>query len=157
MNTALRLLLLVPALIFIFVPLALIVAAAYILAALALHIAVSVLWLPRGRRVLFVYSDSPLWKPYLKTEVLAHLPGNTVVLNWSGRARWPKISLAVWLFTVFAGRREFNPVALVFRPFAPSKVFRFWRAFRELKQGKPEHVQRVQDDLFAEIGRSGDG
>ena len=121
--TGLRLLLLVPALIFIIVPFALI---------------------------------SPLWKPYLESEVLPHLTGNTVVLNWSERARWPKISLAVWLFTMFAGHREFNPVALVFRPFAPPKVFGFWRVFRDLKHGKPEDVQRVQADLFAEIRRSVD-
>ena len=61
-------------------------------------------WIGRARRrVLFVYSDSPNWKEYLEANILPKLPANTVVLNWSNRAQWPKFSLPVRLFRCFRG------------------------------------------------------
>ena len=148
--------LMVPILVIVLVPFVLVVATCYLLVALALHIAVVVFWLPRGRRVLFVYSNSPVWKPYLDAEVLPRLPPNSVILNWSDRKHWPKISLAVWVFRTFGGAREFNPIAMVFRAWGPPKKFRFWRAFKDFKHGKPQRVEQVQAALFACLDRSAD-
>jgi hypothetical protein len=140
-----------PALLVVVVPLALAVGGIYLVVALLLHIAVVALWMPRGRRVLFVYSNSPIWKDHLEAEVLPRLPTSAVILNWSQRRAWSRVSLPVWLFNTFAGRREFNPIAMVFRPFAPPRTFRFWRAFRDYKDGRPQQLQRVEADFFRYI------
>jgi hypothetical protein len=68
--------------------------------ALALHVLTLVAWAPSGRRVLFVYSNSPVW---------------------------PTWSLSVSLFRFYAGTSDYNPLAIVIRPWRAPKVFRFWR------------------------------
>jgi hypothetical protein len=120
---------------------------------LALRIALLVSWVPHGRRALFVYSDSPVWREHVRERILPRLPANTVVLNWSERATWPRASVTVWAFRDYAGRLEFNPFGLVVPPFGRARRYRFWRPFRELKHGKPESLQALEkqflDDLAA--------
>ena len=96
--------------------------------------------LARGRDVLFVYSDSPVWHEYIEQRFLPHLVRRAVVLNWSERNRW-NLSLGQVAFRFFGGRREFNPLAVVFRPLRRTRTFRFWTAFRDLKHGRPEALQ----------------
>src|SRR5512138_945799 len=87
-------------------------------------------WIGRApRRALFVYSDSPNWKEYVEANILPKLPVNSVILNWSHRASWPKIDLSVLLFRSFAGDREFNPIGLVFERFDVVERYRFWQPF----------------------------
>ena len=55
-------------------------------------------------------------------------------MNWSQRKRW-RFSIARLAFHHFGGNREFNPIAVVFRPFRRTRTFRFWLPFKELKVG----------------------
>jgi len=106
-------------------------------------------WMGRARRrVLFVYSDSPTWKGHIEANILPKLPANTVVLNWSNRARWAKFSLPVMLFRCFAGAYEFNPIGLVFERFDVVDRYRFWQPFRDAKHGRLESLQRVEAELL---------
>ena len=98
-----------------------------------LYALVWLLWLPRGKDVLLVHSDSPIWHEYITTQVLPLVQPRAFVLNWSERKRWPRLSLPVVVFRSFAGRREFNPLVVVFRPFARARYFRFWQPFQDLK------------------------
>ena len=102
-----------------FVPLLLIVAAIalllFVVATASLHITIWTLWCLRGRDVLFVYSDSPIWHDYIEDVLLPLLGDRAVVLNWSQRKRW-RVSIARLAFHHFGGSREFNPLAVVFRP-----------------------------------------
>src|SRR4030095_12267913 len=84
---------------------------AYGLYALLLHILLWLLWSPAGKRVLFVYSNSPVWQSYIESNILPRLPHGSVVLNWSERRRWRWWSLSAAVFHFFGGRREFNPPA----------------------------------------------
>jgi hypothetical protein len=147
------LILMIPILLVTVVPMVIVVGGIYLFVALMLHIAVVLLWLPRGRRVLFVYSNSPIWQAYVEAEILPRLPPHATVLNWSNRKNWPRFSFATWVFNTFAGSREFNPLAIVFRPLAPPKRFRFWRAFREYKHGRPERLRQVEADFFRYVDR----
>src|SRR5438034_2962465 len=102
----------------------------YLLFGLLLHIAIWLMWCTRGKNVLFVYSNSPVWQSYVEQNILPLLPRNAIVLNWSERKTWHRFSLAAMAFQFFGGDREFNPLAVVFRPLRLSRTFRFWSAFK---------------------------
>jgi hypothetical protein len=118
---------------------------------LCLHLLIWCCWCSRGLDILFVYSDSPVWRSHIEAEILPHLGERAVILNWSSRKQW-RFSLARLAFSHFAGDREFNPIALVFRPFRRVRTFRFWRPFRDFKHGKPEPLRRLESEFFAVTG-----
>jgi hypothetical protein len=119
----------------------------WFLAAVALQIAVWVVWCVRGRYVLVVYSNSPIWQQYFEQQILPAIGARGVVLNWSDRKRW-RYSLAVAAFQLFAGSREFNPLALVFQPFAWVRQFRFYRPFQAFKHGRPQEADAMRRELL---------
>jgi hypothetical protein len=122
-----------------------------IAAGVVLYLAVWCWWLPRGRDTLIVYSDSPVWHAHMQERVLATVGSRAVVLNWSQRRHW-NFGLASAVFRYFGGKREFNPLAVVFRPFRRARVFRFWEPFRDWKHGRPQALEQVEAELFACLG-----
>ena len=116
-----------------------------------LHLIIWTWWCLRGRDILFVYSDSPVWHDYVEAWILSDLGERAVVLNWSRRKRW-RLSVARLAFHHFGGYRQFNPMAVVFRPFRRSKVFRFWQPFRDFKHGHPEALHRMESEFFTSAG-----
>lgn len=124
----------------------------YGLYALLLHVAVWLLWSPAGRRVLFIYSNSPVWQSYIEDNILPRLPRGSVVLNWSERRRWRWWSLSVAVFHLFGGSRDFNPLAVVVRPLRWGRAFRFWRAFRDAKHGDRDALRLVETQFFTYLG-----
>jgi len=113
----------------------------------ALHALVWLLWLPRGKDVLFVFSDSPIWRDYMTQQVLPMVQERAVVVNWSERSRWPKLWFPAHVLRTFGGATEFNPLVIVFRPFRRVQLFRFWQPFKEWKRGYTEPVERLTNDL----------
>jgi len=107
------------------------------------------------RRVLFVYSDSPNWKEHVEANILPQLPPNSVVLNWSHRLSWNRLSVSVILFRGFAGSKEFNPIGLVFERFSIVKQYRFWQAFRDAKHGRSEALQLIERRFLDENATRG--
>lgn len=120
-----------------------------------LYLAVWLRWLPSDKDILFVHSDSPVWRDYIEQQILPVIQERAVVLNWSQRStpQWGP-SLAVAVFQHFGGAREFNPMGIVFLPFRRAKVFRFHAAFRDYKHGKPEKLLALQREFF-EYSRAG--
>jgi hypothetical protein len=108
-------------------------------------------WLPKGKDVLFVSSDSPVWKEYMETQILPLVAGRAIVLNWSARREWPKLSFAVRVFRTFGHRRDFNPTVVLFRPFRRAKVVRFLPAFRDWKHGDTGNVDKLRRDLIVAL------
>jgi hypothetical protein len=129
-------------------PLVILVLLLYLAVWLAIHAAIWLWWCTRGRNVLFVYSDSPLWRDAIERDFLPRLGARAITLNWSERQRW-RISLATLAFSYFGGSREFNPLGLVFQPFRRTRKFRFWKAFRALKADKPQALEILQHEFFA--------
>jgi len=123
------------------------VLALFVLSSTCLHILIWTFWCLRGRDILFVYSDSPIWHDYVEQRLLPPIRHRAVVLNWSRRKRW-RISLARAAFHHFAGYREFNPLALVFRPLRRTRKFRFWQPFRDFRHGRPQALRKMEKDLF---------
>ena len=130
------------------IPLVAAALALYWLHQLVLYALIWVLWLPRGKDVLLVYSDSPIWHDYMTRQVLPLVEERAVILNWSQRSRWPKWSFSAHVFRSLGGRREFNPMVAVFRPFRRAKLFRFWSAFKDWKRGYTEPVERLRSALL---------
>lgn len=123
----------------------------YLIYAICLRLVLWGWWSARGLDVLFIYSDSPIWRDYLEQHVLPHLRHRALVLNWSERKHW-RLSLATIAFRHFGGRYEFNPMAVVVRPFRRTRTFRFWKPFRALKKGNLQPLQQMQKDFFQLIG-----
>jgi hypothetical protein len=140
---------LVGALLPIILPLALITVIFYLPYRIALYMLIWALWLPRGKDVLLVYSDSPIWHEYIVSEVLPLVQERAVVLNWSERNTWPRWSFRVHVFRAFGGHREFNPLVVLFRPFGRAKTFRFWLPFKDWKRGYKEPVEQLRQELLA--------
>jgi hypothetical protein len=128
-------------------PLIIVAITFHLIASLFLHFAAWCCWCLRGRYVLFVTSDSPIWHDYVEEHILPRLGDRAVVLNWSHRGRW-RYSLAVLAFHHFGGHREFNPLAVVFRPFRLARRFRFYEPFREFKHGDAAAVAKLEIELF---------
>ena len=109
------------------------------------------IWLTFKKQfVVFVYSDSPTWKAYMEKEILPLIQDRAVILNWSERRKW-KNSLAVLAFRYFAGYKNFNPIGIIFRPFRFVKTYRFFEAFKKFKTGDPQEVEKIKEELFADI------
>ena len=129
----------------------LVAALAYAIFTLCLHGAIWISWCRRGRDVLFVYSDSPIWRDYIDDRIIPLLGERAVVLNWSQRKQWRR-TLARAAFRHFGGSRQFNPLAVVFRPFRRTRTFRFWKPFRDFKHGDPAALRAMEREFFGAIG-----
>lgn len=130
------------------IPVVLVVALVlFVVTALVLLPTVWIAWCARGRYALVVYSNSPVWQEYFEREILPVVGDRSIVLNWSERKRW-RYSLAAAVFRFFGGAREFNPLVLVFRPFAWPRDFRFYGPFKAFKHGRPEAVEAMRRHLL---------
>jgi hypothetical protein len=129
-------------------PLVVVALLLWLISALLLLSVVWLAWCPRRRFAIVVYSNSPVWQNYFERLVIPRLGERAVVLNWSERKRWT-LSLSVILFRVFAGSRDFNPIAIVFEPLAWPRAFRFYKAFRSFKHGRPEDVEKLRLEFFS--------
>jgi hypothetical protein len=130
-------------------PLALLAITLYMLYRIVLYLLIWALWVPRGRDILFISSDSPIWHEYMETQVLPLVQDRAVVLNWSERKTWDRWALPVAVFRHFGGEREFNPMILLFRPLHRARVFRFFPAFQAWKRGYGEPVDRLRQELLS--------
>ena len=133
------------------IALAVIAIVAFAVSSVCMHVAVWTWWCLRGRDILFVYSDSPIWRDYVEKHILPHLGERAVVLNWSQRKRW-RLSVARLAFHHFGGYRQFNPLAVVFHPFRRTRTFRFWEPFRDFKHGRPGTLHKIEREFFSFIG-----
>jgi|SRR5690242_16530414 len=112
-----------------------------------LYVLVWLVWLPRGKDILVVYSNSPVWQEYMTEQVLPLVEDRAIVLNWSERSSWRKWRLTQQVFYSFGGHREFNPLVVLFRPLRRARLFRFWSAFKDWKHGHTENLEALKDDL----------
>ena len=132
----------------IIVPLAILALVFHVLNQVVVYLLVWVWWLPRGKDVLYISSDSPIWKEYMETEIFPFVADRAVVVSWSARSKWPKWSFAVRVFRTFGRRRDFNPIFILFRPFRRARIFRFLPAFQERKHGNNASIEQLRRDLM---------
>ena len=80
------------------VPLAVIGIMLFLAYRLTLNALVRFWWLPKGKDILLIHSDSPIWHEYMTNQILPLVRSRAEILNWSEHSRWPNWSLAVRLF-----------------------------------------------------------
>jgi hypothetical protein len=129
------------------VPIAIVGLILHFLNKVVVYMLVWLWWLPRGKDVLYVSSDSPIWKEYMETEVFPLVAERAIVLSWSARSKWPKWSFAVRVFRTFGRGRDYNPMVVLFRLFRRARIFRFLTAFKERKHGNSASVEQLRRDL----------
>jgi hypothetical protein len=134
-------------------PITIIALMLWLLYSLGLYLAIWACWGSRGRNLLFVYSDSPHWKDYIESEILPHIRDRAMILNWSDRNEWiGKWALGPMAFRHFGGDKEFNPIALYFRPFAIHRTYRFWEPIRRWrKNGDRNDLDALLARLYADL------
>ena len=125
----------------------------WLVARVNLYMLVWLLWCTRGKDVLFVYSDSPIWHDHIEEHIIPRIEARSIILNWSDRRHWLHgLTLSSFVFRHFGGTREFNPLAVYFRPFRRHRTFRFWQPFQDWKHGKPAGLNQLENDFFRCIG-----
>ena len=133
--------------------LAIAIVVTYIFIAIFIYSGVWLFWVSRGIRIMYVYSESPVWEDHIKKEVLPKLPPNSIIMNWSKRKTWKRLSLSTIVFHYFGGSKAFNPMAILFPPFRRAKVYRFYDAFKEYKHGKTERLLSMERELFQKLAK----
>lgn len=134
-------------------PLIFVVLLLWLLTRIGLNFLVWILWCTRGKDILFIYSNSPIWHDYIEEHLIPYIKARSVLLNWSNRRHWfGALSLQSVVFRHFGGSKEYNPLAVYFRPFKPHRTFRFFNAFHDYKHGKPETLKRIESDFFSSVG-----
>jgi hypothetical protein len=102
----------------------------------------------QGKFILFVYSDSPHWKSYIERNILPQIQDHAVILNWSERNQWDTTSWPVRVFKHWGGRKDFNPLAVVFCSLTQVRVIRFYPAFLDFKHGKEALLRQAESQLL---------
>lgn len=107
----------------------------YLIWTMILYIAIWIIWSPKGYSVLFVHSDSPIWKSYLEQEIFPHIEKKAIFLNWSERKQW-KITLAILAFRHLAAIEISIQWQWFFVPFDFREVSAFMKTSRISSMGK---------------------
>jgi hypothetical protein len=110
-----------------------------------------------GKFILLVYSDSPIWKDYFEQGILPRVQDHTVILNWSERRQWKNWSWGVQAFRHWGGRKDFNPMAIVFCNLRTIRIFRFYKAFQDHKRGNTAALQKVEGEFLGLVATETEG
>lgn len=66
----------------------------------------------------------------------------SVFKHWTGVKRYFYLGRKKW------DGEEFNPIAIVFKPWWKPKIFRFWKAFKDHKHGNEEKLKALENKFF---------
>ena len=110
----------------------------------------------KGKRILFVYSDSSNWKDYIETNILPRIEDHAIILNRSQRREWgSRMQLETKLFNQWAGPGEFVPVAILFSLTGKVRTFRLWQLSENPKHGKEKVSKEAEQALFETVKQFG--
>jgi hypothetical protein len=117
---------------------------------LVLRLLIEIRWGAQGKRILLVYSRSPVWQQYIEATWLPRIGDHVVILNWSDRSQWRRSrTLAALAFRYWAPRSNFNPMAILFPAFLGTRHIGFYDAFRDWKHGNSTKLQQAEAELFS--------
>jgi len=136
----------------------------WLIKALIFCLLVRIIWYPKKKYAVLVYSDSPNWKEYIETNWFPRVSLYAFVINWSKRndCSWDTNRLAREIFLHRSGVRsrvekaeEYNPMVIIFVPWWKPRVIRFWKAFKDFKHGKDYSLRKLEQELFETLDPKG--
>jgi hypothetical protein len=108
----------------------------------------------KGKKILFVYSDSLNWKDYIETNILPRIAPHSIILNWSKRREWgPRMELETNLFNQWAGSGKFVPVAILFSHIGKVRTFRLFQLSENAKHRKVRVFKEAEQALLETVKR----
>jgi len=103
---------------------------------------------PKGKYILFTYSESENWSQYIEDNILPKIDEYSIIINRSKNQHWKsKFKLERHAIESWANI-NINPIAIIFEPNKKVKVIEFYKAFRDLKHGKLETINSKSQELF---------
>jgi len=121
-----------------------------------LRLLVQALWVARGKRILLIYSRSPVWQAYVEDTWLPQVAEQSIVINWSDRSTWWRSHpFATCVFRIWAPRHGFTPIAILFGPGFRTQRVEFYDAFRDWKHGNESALRAAETKLFSFANQRG--
>lgn len=108
---------------------------------------------PSEKCILFIYSESENWSPYIQEHIIPRIESSAVIINRTTQQNWKqeyvleKRALELWASI------EHNPVAIIFGR-KSVKAFLFFEGFRDLKHGKESKLLEICDEFYNYAGLS---
>lgn len=96
-----------------------------------------------GKIVLIAYSASPIWAPYIETNILPRIGHLAVVLKWPKRKRKAYADRLEYQLS-----RGYNPVAIVIPPEGVSSTVELHDAFMKYKRGHTDELRLREEELY---------
>jgi hypothetical protein len=103
---------------------------------------------PKGKYILFTYSESENWSHYIEGSILPEIEEYSFIINrskdqhWKSEFKLERRAIELW------ANLNVNPIAIVFESSKKVKVIPFYEAFRDLKHGKQETINAKCQELF---------
>jgi len=122
----------------------------YLVYGCCLRLLVQALWVARGKRILLIYSRSPVWQAHVEDTWLPQVAEQSIVINWSdGSTQGRSHPFATCVFRFWAPRHGFNPMAILFGPGLRTQRVEFYDAFRDWKHGNESALRAAETKLFS--------
>ena len=106
---------------------------------------------PCEKFVLFAYTRSEHWAPYIETQILPGLGKAVLSIDRSQEAWKRAYPLEAATLKAWAGDAADNPIALVIHNPVRVSVFRFYDAFLQNKHGKPQDLESLVQALLETV------
>ncbi|HUF26052.1 MAG TPA: hypothetical protein VMM18_03625 [Gemmatimonadaceae bacterium] len=107
-------------------------------------------WGRHGMRIVLAYSDDTRWRERIEREWLPRIGRQVVVLDWNTRQTFRDgAPIEAQVFERWAGRRDFDPMAIVIPPRGRVRTLRFRDAFIAYFGGAESALAAAEDVLFS--------
>ena len=107
-------------------------------------------WFPKGKNVLFVYSNRKIWKDYFETNLIPKIQNKSIIINWSNRHQngWDKNSLEAKALNAFRPSYNFYPLVIVFDTQKAVKVFPLYDSFLKKIKSNSKEYQDIESQIL---------
>ena len=106
---------------------------------------------PANKFVLFGYTQSPVWAPFIEDSLMPQLGDSVVSIDRSEEGWKRNYPIEARALSFWGGIRSYNPIAVVIRSRWRVRVFRFYKAFQQKKHGKPRELEALVAEFLSHV------
>lgn len=108
-------------------------------------------WYPKKKHVIFVYSESKIWKDYFEINLIPHIKEHAIILNWSKRHETIKNDEAfAWDLVKFFKRGWTYPKAFIFRGETCEQIDFHDEYIKMIKSGRGNYKQ-IEENFLQQV------